>query len=220
MNLNLFCSCIMGLVFPVLLCAGGCATVGQQFNQAKVGGLELGATTEAQARVDFGDPPTVSTETADQGAFVSLAYTYAHADLSNAQVRSLALEFRNGVLNGYAYVSSFDEDKTDADIHKALTIQCGSTTQPQVLQILGQPSCKARAPTRMEGVDKAVRPGVVEVWGWGGVNAISTLGDHKFDAQMIMIGFNGQGVVTTLLTREVKTPSTQPSTTQQSTNGT
>lgn len=203
-----------------LVCAGGCATVGQDFNASKVGGLQLGSTTETQARVDFGDPPNVSTENGDQGSFVILIYSYAHADLSNAQVRSLALEFHNGTLNGYAYVSSFDEDKTSADAPKAATIQCGSTNQADVLQILGQPSCKARVPTRMEGVEKAARPGVIEVWGWGGVNAISTLGDHNFDAQMIMIGFNSQGIVTSLLTREVKTPSTQPSTTQPSQVGT
>jgi len=213
MNRNLFrCGTAMGLLVSALLYAGGCARVGQQFDQTKVPGLEIGKMHDTDYRGVFGEPQNVTRESGNDGAFETATYTYAHANLSSARARQLILEFRNGVLNGFNYVSSFDEDRTSANGAAAASIQRTVSTKDDVLRLMGPPSGKARTPTHMEGFVRADKPGVFEIWAWVAFDVVHTFGDNKSPgSNVIVVGFDPLGTVSEVIIQQQNIPTTQQS---------
>jgi len=214
MKRNVFrCATAMGFLLFALFYTGGCASVGQQFDQTKVPGLQIGTMHDTDYRGVFGEPQNVTKESGTDGTFETATYTYAHADLSSARARQLILEFRDGVLNGYNYVSSFDEDKTSANSAAAASIQRAASTRDDVLRLMGPPSGKARTPTRMEGFVKADKPGVFEIWVWAAFDVVHTFGDNKAPgSNVIVVGFDPLGTVGEVIIQQQNISTTQSST--------
>src|SRR5262249_50363366 len=93
-----------------LLC--GCASVGPDFNYQNAPSLELGQTRIEDYQKMFGKPNSIEEKETADGRFELMHYVHAYAELGTARARALNLEFRDGVLNSYDYLSSFDKDKT------------------------------------------------------------------------------------------------------------
>jgi len=186
----------------LVLLAGGCANVGEKFDATKARSLDLGSMHDTDFRAAFGDPRTDIKQSSDSGSFEEVTYLYAHADLSNAQARQLSLEFRDGVLNAFNYLSSFDEDKTTADTQKMESVKKGVSTKTDVLAILGAPSGKVKCPTQMTDFVKYAKPGVAEMWCWAAFGSVSTFGDHSTNSTVIVVSFNPSGVATDVITQQ------------------
>ena len=186
----------------LVLLAGGCANVGTNFDPTKARNLDLGSMHDTEFRAAFGDPRTDIKQSSNDGSFEEVTYMYAHADLSNAQARQLNLEFRDGLLNAFNYLSSFDEDKTTADTQKMESIKKGVSTKADVLAILGPPGGKVKSPTQMTDFVKYDKPGVAEMWCWAAFGSVSTFGDHSTSSTVIVVSFDKNGVATDIVTQQ------------------
>jgi hypothetical protein len=212
MNRIVFAPTLAALGLISLLLAGGCASVGQEFDTSKIPSLQIGQLHDTDYRALFGEPTNVTKDTGNDGSFETASYTYAHADLSSARARQLVLEFRNGVLNGFNYVSSFDEDKTSANTAAAAQIVRVASNKSDVLRLLGQPCGKARTPTEMEGFVKASKPGVYEIWCWASFDVVPTFGSQKPASNVIVVGFDPLGMVSEVMIQQQNIPTSQPAT--------
>jgi hypothetical protein len=75
------------------------------------------------------------------------------------------LEFKDGLLNGYLYWSSFAEDKTHAHLSNINKLRIRESTKNDAMLLLGKPHGKFLCPTTFAHVkvkcDKAS-----EIWFW------------------------------------------------------
>jgi hypothetical protein len=216
MNRIVFVRSLAALGLLALILAGGCAS-GQKFDTSKISYLLIGQLHDTDYQALFGEPTTVTRDSGNDGAFETVTYNYGHSDLSDARARQLVLEFRNGVLNGYNYVSSFDDDKTNANTAAAAQIVRVSSNKTDVLRLLGQPSGKARTPTEMEGFVKVSKPGVYEIWCWESLDAVPILGSQKTGSNVIVVGFDPMGMVSEVMIQQENIASTQPAATPSAT---
>lgn len=127
-----------GMTF-VFLVAGGC-TAGTQFTRPPAESLELGKTTSEAIRGRLGNPFRESTVIKNGENITALVYSYATAEpyVEKIPARAMAFYFSKGVLVGYEYTSSFDEDKTDFDDTKVSEIKKGETTAERIIELFGQ----------------------------------------------------------------------------------
>jgi hypothetical protein len=196
------------LIF-VTLAAGlcGCASVGHSFNNTAAENLDIGQMQSSDYRSVFGKKPvaTALTTTAD-GRFEVARYSYAFADLGTAKARILILEFKDGKLNAFVYLSSFDEHQTHVPFDKINEISSRVSTKTDVLKVLGKPNGKALCPSTLEDF-KGKCEKCVEIWTWQTMSSISTFGaaygGKQPSIQNIYISFDKDGVVS-----EVSTSST------------
>ncbi|NUO10490.1 MAG: hypothetical protein HUU08_17845 [Candidatus Brocadia sp.] len=128
-----------------------------------------------------------------------VCYLYMYADMGYARSRLLDLEFRDGLLNSYHYISSFDEDKTMTNTEQLKQVQRGASKKSGVPQILGKPHGMARCPSHdFDFKDKCGKG--AEIWIWTMMGKVSTFGAAYGSAQVatynIFIVFDREGVVT------------------------
>jgi hypothetical protein len=195
------------LVAVLSLLAGGCASVGGDFTYSGPGSIKLGQTKSSEYEALFGSPYSATVKTTAQGKFDEVRYLYAYANMASAQSRLLDLEFRNGLLNAYYFLSSFDHDKTLIQADGFSQIKKGESTKADVMRLLGEPHGKAVSPTEhMDFKDRAAKG--AEVWVWTAMGSVSTFGaaygGQKVTSSSIYLVFDANGVVTDIETEEDK----------------
>jgi len=180
-----------------LLC--GCASAGHSFNNSAVDKLDLGQLQSTDWRSVFGDKPEVtSLSTTADGRFETVRFYYAQVDIvATFRSRILILEFKNGKLNGFIYVSSFDEHQPEIPSDKLTQISVNVSKKTDVLNILGKPGGKAFCPTKLvdfkDNCDKCV-----ETWKWTSISRVSGFAPpdaREPSVNSISVGFDKDGVV-------------------------
>lgn len=126
----------------VLVSTWSCASAGSNFVRPAEESITLGKTTADQIYTRFGKPFREGATVRNNNQIKSVTYSYSEAAAYVQKVpsRTIAFFFHNGLLVGYEFLSSFDEDKTDFDDTRAAQIRKGETTQDQVVQLLGLPT--------------------------------------------------------------------------------
>jgi hypothetical protein len=125
----------------------GCASAGHHFNYAAADSLELGQMRSTEYRSVFGEKPTaLETRSTSDGQFEIARYTYAYADMSTTESRVLILEFKDGNLNAFQHLSSFNGDKTAAPVRDVGQIKKGVSTKDDVLRISWQTERQSKMP--------------------------------------------------------------------------
>ncbi len=182
----------------------GCASVGKDFHHERVTSLEVGKTRSSEYRTMFGEKPNgTETRTTGDGKFEIIKYVYAFADMGSAKARVLFLEFRDEVLNGFNYVSSFDEKRPKIPMERAAEITKGVSTRSDVLNLLGKPMGHAMCPTFIGDFKDHCEKGV-EIWSWSVMAELSTFG-HAYGGQQVKMNtlsviFDKNGVVSEVRT--------------------
>jgi outer membrane protein assembly factor BamE (lipoprotein component of BamABCDE complex) len=200
------------VTIPLIALAGllsGCASVGRDFKYQNTTALELQKTRNSEYQTMFGKPSSIEVKDTGDGKFELVRYLYAFADLGSARSRLLDLEFRDGLLNSYQYLSSFDKDKTTTNAELLKEIKRGESKKEDAIRILGQPHGRALCPTqRVDFKDKCGQG--AEVWVWTGMGKVSTFGaaygGAQPEMQTIFVTFNKEGVVTNAEASQTKTP--------------
>jgi len=202
MNTNLTAnkSAVLLLTLMAACLSSGCATVGKSFNHENVQKLDLGQLKSAEYRSMFGEPRSVNKTSNTNGEYEAVRYIYAYADLGTATARVLDLEFRNGLLNAYVYVSGFSEDKTTVDRALVNEVKAGQAKE-EVLRKLGKPSGKALSPCLLVDYKDKFKTGS-EIWSWQTVNKLATLGSNPTEQTSVYVVFDAGGKVVETLTEE------------------
>jgi hypothetical protein len=126
------------LAVIVLVSCTACATAGRSFNHMNVSTLEMGALRSEDYQGIFGKPWTAQTTINSDGKFEDIRFLYARANLATATARLLDLEFRDGRLNAWLYISGLDEDRTAVDLAMTDKIRKTISTKSEVQAVLGQ----------------------------------------------------------------------------------
>ena len=179
----------------------GCASVGRSFKYENIQQLQLGEFKIADYQSVFGKPKNVSNTSNKDGKFTSVRYLYAYADIGTARARLLDLEFKNDVLNGYNYLSSFDKDKTEFNTESVNQITVGKSKMVDVINILGKPHGKARCPSTLADYKTRCEE-ITEVWSWATMEKMTTLGKHESKTITVFISFDSDGIVSDIETTE------------------
>jgi hypothetical protein len=175
----------------------GCASAGHDFKYDGPASLHLGQTRGSDFQALFGKPASVTTKKSSDGEFEVNSYVYAHADMGTAKARALTLESRNGVLNAYQFVSSFDKDKTSVTPDQLKQIQRGVSTKDDVLKVVGEPHGKALCPSSLGEFKDRCSKGT-EVWVWTMMMPMVTFGSHQPQIASIFVTFDEKGIATEL----------------------
>lgn len=127
-------------ITALLLACGGC-TVGTEFTRPSPASLALGKTTRAEISDRLGKPYREATNIQEGKVIKTLVYSHATAApyVENVKTRAMAFHFYEGVLVGYDFLSSYDEDKTDFDESRVEQIKKGETGETQVVELFGLP---------------------------------------------------------------------------------
>jgi hypothetical protein len=135
------------ILCAVLLCS--CATAPKHHSYRDTGGLTIGKTTPAECRELFGQPRETRDETSAGGSFEIFRYVELADRNAQGNARTLVVEFKNGVLNGFASASSFAEDRSTFPVTNVAKIKFAKSTKAEVEQLLGKPDGKVRCPTKL-----------------------------------------------------------------------
>jgi hypothetical protein len=194
------------VIVAVAALLSGCASVGHKFNYNAAANLELGKMQTSDCQSVFGDKPTATsiTTTAD-GKFEVARYSYAFADMGTARARTVILEFKDGNLNGYVYLSSFDREQNPVALEKVSQIKDHASTKSEVFGMLGKPNGKALCPSTLVDFKQPCEK-CVEVWTWQGMSSLSTFGSAYGGKQpaikTIFVSFDKDGVVSGIQTND------------------
>jgi outer membrane protein assembly factor BamE (lipoprotein component of BamABCDE complex) len=142
-------------------------SVGRQFNYTNRSQLLTGTTTKDEAHQLLGEPSEKKFSSNKDGNFETWYYKYIHGSPRPVNLRGLMLEFRNGLLNGYSYMSSYADDSTDFNDENSSKIKIGVSSQHDVDIIMGTPSGKFLCPSAY--IEKC-KSGV-EAWTWQYINS-------------------------------------------------
>jgi hypothetical protein len=192
-------------LFSILLLLNGCATVGRSFHYENIPQLEIGKFQLQDCQSVFGDANKVSKEINKSGQIDVKQYLYASANLGTAKARVLVLEFLNGKLNAYNFVSSFDEDRTLVDTDKLSQVTLEKSKSSDVLKILGKPNGIGRCPSILQDYkDRCRESNVTEVWIWSSSRKVVTLaaGNKNQGSTNVFISFDTNGVVKAIDSQE------------------
>ena len=175
----------------------GCASVGTPFKHENVQNLDLGTLRKGEDLTMFGksDSPWVKMNTPD-GLFEQRRYVFSHANLGTGTGRVLDLEFKDGVLNSYYYLSNFSEDATLADANAAQRLAKGQTKE-EVLRIMGKPSGKSLYPSyHPDFKAQWEKAGAgAEMWLWSSMKPQVTFGKYQTEGMEIFVVFDKDGKV-------------------------
>ena len=166
----------------------GCSTAGRVFNYQSREKLELGVTTYEYAIEIFGESTSSSETTNEDGVYKTIGYVYGSAGLWETAARALTLEFKQGLLNGFSYVSNYSEDKTDFQLEEIKKIVVKSSNKTDVLRIMGEPSTKILCPSVSFSTDCEK---CKEIWAWLFIEQ----GGKESKSKKIFINFDENGVV-------------------------
>jgi len=186
------------LAVMVAISCAACASVGRDFNYTNVPSLEIGSLKSEDYHDIFGKPRNVQMTVNSDGKFEDVRFIYAHANIASASSRVLDLEFRNGKLNAWLYISGFDEDRTAVDLAGTDKIKKNVSTKSDVQALLGKPHGKAHCPSLL--FDYKDRCHAADIWAWGAVNKLVTLGRNPTETSTIYILFDDNSIVTEIET--------------------
>ena len=173
-----------------MLSVMGCATVGKEFNYSARTQLLLGKTPIDEAKQLFGEPKSKKLESVKDHQFEQLTYSYAIATSgTNVRMRHLTIEFRDKVLSGMQYISTYEEDTTAFDTDKSSQIKRGISNKHDVENIMGTSSGKFMCPSALGG--KKCDHGT-EGWIWSYIYRES----NKAKKDILIVTFNEDEVVT------------------------
>jgi hypothetical protein len=113
----------------------------------------------------------------------------------------LQLEFRDGILNGWTYVSNFEEDRTLANPLLVARIQKAVHGKKDVWDVLGPPAGKVLCPSLLalkECKDAA------EVWSWISFEMSTAWEAMISSVSTVVIVFDTSGVVKEVNSEVVK----------------
>jgi hypothetical protein len=182
------------VIILAIVSAVGCASTGKQFNYQRWSELELGKTTEAGARALLGTPMNTSTLSNEDGTYSVLLFQYIKANVvTGVASRVLIAEFKDGVLNSFAYNSGFPEDSTDFDIEASQGVRVGKSTVDDVERIVGRPTGKARCPSMLEDYKTRCDKGST-VWLWAYTSKTKGLDVGSIRSKVFFVVFDDSGV--------------------------
>ena len=149
----------------ILLC--GCMTFGKPFKSKNISLLELGKIKNSEYKTIFGNPDKLSVEKNIEGNYEKAFYYHGGMTAGfDILSRMLYLEFKDGILNGYYYISEFKNDKSGFNPTNVTNIEINKSTKSDALKILGNPTGKAKCPTTLYSSKEKCEPGD-EIWSWG-----------------------------------------------------
>jgi hypothetical protein len=196
------------LAVILIVSCTACATGGRDFNYKPVPTLEIGSLSSTDYQDIFGKPLRAKTTTNSDGTFEGVMFQYTQVNMATSMGRFLGMEFRDGRLNAWLYISTFDDDRTAVDLAATDKIRKTISTKSEVQRVLGKPHGKALCPSLIE--DYKDRCKSAELWAWAGTNGPVTLGQGGRELSTIFILFDRDGIVTQIETDqqtvEPKTP--------------
>ncbi|MFH2057629.1 MAG: hypothetical protein ABIJ59_01865 [Pseudomonadota bacterium] len=188
--------CIITLL-SIFMLLNGCATVGRSFHFQNIPQLKIGEFNIEDCQEVFGKPHKVAKVINANGQYDVKQYLHASANIGTATARVLVLEFLDGKLNAYNFLSSFDEDRTLFNSENMPQIIQGKSTKNDVLQIMGKPNGMAMCPSILDDYKNRCGSGkVVEIWIWSSQRKIVTMARHSNQgSKTAYISFDTNGVV-------------------------
>ena len=170
----------------------GCA--GKDFVRPDANTLQNGQTTYAQATAMYGKPFAEGSVTKNDKTVKNVSYAYASLGGKPIKegvvpARAMALYFYNDTLVGYEFVSSWAEDNTDFDESKTSQILKGTTTQADLVQLMGKPSGYAIHPMIRAATGQAAVYTYMEVTG-------GPFTGRKTYRKVLVVTFDDKGIVT------------------------
>ena len=187
----------MGLLCAVTLLTCSCASSGRNYKFENVSALKLGELDSRNYAALFGQPDSTSMLTSKEGKYEFATYRFMEAGANKYRFRWLSLEFKDGKLNAYAFLSSFEKDHTGVDNSKIDAIRKGINkfAREDVLSLAGKPDGEAKCPTKLSEfkthTDKAN-----EVWVWIAGDKINLFGSDrgkvKLSGAYVLFGDDGK----------------------------
>lgn len=184
-------SIVAGMLVLGLL---GCA--GKDFVRPDANTLKNGQTTYAQVTQMYGKPFAEGSVIKNDKTVKSVSYAYASLGGKSVKegvvpARAMGLYFYNDTLVGYEFISSMAEDNTDFDESRTSQIVKGTTTQADLIQLIGKPS------------GYAIYPMIKATTGQGAVYTYMEVSGGPFTSRKtyrkgLVVTFSDQGIVTDL----------------------
>jgi hypothetical protein len=186
----------------LMLCS--CASFGPDFHPNPAV-LKLGQFKSSECIKLFGESNGTQYKTTSDGKYELVNYQYTKNILGSVNSRLLILEFKDGVLNAYEFSSSFDEDKTKADLQGAdhLREGIGKLSQDDVTHALGEPDGKSLCPTTLSDYKDKCAKGT-EIWAWFSTDKLKFGFSNHYDekATTVYVIFDANGKVSDVQTEE------------------
>jgi hypothetical protein len=170
----------------------GCA--GRDFVRPDANALKNGQTTYAEATATLGKPFAEGSVTKNDKTVKHVSFAYASLGGKPVKegvvpARAIGLYFYNDTLVGYEFISSWAEDNTDFDEGKTNQIVKGTTTQAEVVRLLGKPSGYAIYPMIKAATGQAAVYTYMEVSG-------GPFTSRKVYRKGLVVTFDDHGIVT------------------------
>ncbi len=129
------------LGLSALLMIGSGCTAGTMFIRPPSESLVLGKTTPGEISSRLGTPYREATNIQEGKVIKSLVYSYAVTIpyVPTIPAKTMAFHFADGILVGYDFLSSFEEDKTDFDESRVEYIKKGETGEARIVELFGAP---------------------------------------------------------------------------------
>ena len=124
-------------------------------------------------------------------------YSFAKQTMSSAGGRYLIIEFKDSVVNGYHFKSSFLEDTTDFDSNNRKSLKIEETKTPEVIRILGNPNGKIQLTTNMiphKYIDAAPETSS-EIWVYLHFSGNRKRGYIQLHLKELILYFNSSGLL-------------------------
>lgn len=141
--------------------------------------LQVGTTTQAQVDDSFGSPKAM--EAVVEGSdkinvdyFGSVNVVEIGPVFFGGYSR-LAVEVRNGIVDGYLFYRSDGAEATHFDARKANQIIDGQTTRGEAIAILGRPNGISLLPSRISEYGDLATNNATEVLNWSNADPIGGL---------------------------------------------
>ena len=179
----------ISMMFGLLGCAG------REFARPDMATLRNGVTTYAQVTERFGPPYAEGSLVRNDKTVRTANYVYSSTGGKPARegivpTRAMAFYFYDNVLVGHEFLSSWAVDSTDFDETDRRKIIRGTTTEAEVMRLLGTPSGYEIYPMIESTSGKAA------VYAYSELES-SILG-RKAHRKVLVVTFDGRGVVTAL----------------------
>ena len=183
------------------LTISGCLHVerGESFNSSKMAQLSVGNTTKKDFASLFGQTYRTNLYEKDGKKIEILIYQNGQITTSsNMKYRSLTGEFIDNILNGYIFQSSFENDSTNFDESKRLSLTRNKTAKSEVLNILGKPHGIVRLPTMLNiaPLEMPIFDGS-EVWIYWFPEFLSKNSEDYIEKKLVL-KFDEKGILTDL----------------------
>ncbi len=161
--------------------------------------MQLGKTTNLQARRMFGNPKVEKNVSNDYNDYNIWTYIFMESRAFNqSDGRIMVLEFVDGKLNGYFYASSYESDAPPQNLRAKNQINRQSSTRADVARILGVPDGKAYSNTTLEDFHEGVGE---EIWLY---QQETQAVDNSIVSEKILVGFDRDGTVETITSSKTK----------------